>query len=462
MLKRKIDKKLKFWLENRKQALLIVGARQIGKTHSIKNFVNNHFKNVISIDFSDRTDLIDTFSILENSDDLIRRLSVIEGDKLVKNETVIFLDEIQLLYQRRNELKKVGNLPPNTQDVITAMKSLVEKGEYRFILSGSLLGAVLRDINLNPTGYMDEYKMYPLDFEEFLWAKGVGEIAINHVKECFRDKEPVDPEIHKLMLKYFREYVLVGGMPEAVKAYVNSNNLFLVSEAQNQIIKKYKADIVSYVSDESLKLRIRDVFASIPSQLSSKNSRFVSSQVLDKAYLKHNKIEDEFLWLTAAGVAIPTYNVNEPVLPLALSIERKTLKLFSNDVGLLVSQLVDTGVREKLLNNEKEINYGAPYENVVAQELIAHGFDEELYYYNSKKHGEVDFLITLNNEVLPIEIKSGKRIEDQIYDHTALNNLLKLYNYPVAYVYGETNVTKENNQIYQLPIYMIDFIEKRN
>ena len=342
------------------------------------------------------------------------------------------------------------------------MKSLVEKGEYRFILSGSLLGAVLRDINLNPTGYMDEYKMYPLDFEEFLWAKGVGEIAINHVKECFRDKESVDPEIHKLMLKYFREYVLVGGMPEAVKAYVNSNNLFLVSEAQNQIIKKYKADIVSYVSDESLKLRIRDVFTSIPSQLSSKNSRFVSSQVLDKAYLKHNKIEDEFLWLTAAGVAISTYHVNEPVLPLALSIERKTLKLFSNDVGLLVSQLVDTGVREKLLNNEKEINYGAPYENAVAQELISHGFDEELYYYNSKKHGEVDFLITFNNEVLPIEIKSGKRIEDQIYDHTALNNLLKLYNYPVAYVFGETNVIKENNQIYQLPIYMIDFIKKEN
>ncbi|MDY3903822.1 MAG: DUF4143 domain-containing protein, partial [Candidatus Enteromonas sp.] len=148
------------------------------------------------------------------------------------------------------------------------------------------------------------------------------------------------------------------------------------------------------------------------------------------------------------------------IIPLALSRERKTLKLFDNDVGLLISQLVDTGIREKLLNNEKVINYGAPYENVVAQELISHGFDEELFYYNSKAHGEVDFLVTLNNEVLPIEVKSGKLNEQQVYNHSALNNLLKTYNHPLAYVFGETNVVKENDVIYQMPIYMIDFIRK--
>ena len=177
-------------------------------------------------------------------------------------------------------------------------------------------------------------------------------------------------------------------------------------------------------------------------------------------YLKHNRIEDEFLWLKAAGVAIPTYHVNEPVVPLTISVERKTLKLFGNDVGLLMSQLLDAGIREKLLDGEKEINYGSPYENAAAQELVAHGFGDELYYFNSKTHGEVDFLVELNGEVLPIEIKSGKSKESQIYDRAALNNLIKLHDYPAAYVFGETNVVKENDAVCQLPIYMIDLIRR--
>lgn len=460
MLKRKIEDKLNFWFKNRKQALLVTGARQIGKSFSINNFINKNFKYVVHIDFSSRTDLIDSFATLNNSDDLIRRLSIVAGDKLIENKTVIFLDEIQLVYQRREELKQNGNLLPISQDIITAMKSLVDKGQYRFILSGSLLGITIKDVTLNPTGYLDEIKMYPLDFEEFLWAIGVGDKAINYVKDCFIKKEPVDEVINNQLLNYFRDYVLVGGMPEAVDTYIKSNNLSLVNESNTQVIKRYKQDITTYIKDDSLKLRVRDIFNAIPSQLSSKNARYVSSQVLDISYLKHNPVGDEFLWLSTAGVAIPTYHVNEPIIPLSLSCERKTLKLFSSDVGLLVSQLVDTGIREKLLKNEKEINYGAPYENAAAQELISHGFDGELFYYNSKAHGEVDFLVTLNNEVLPIEIKSGKSKQNQFYDHKALNNLLNTYHHPLAYVLGETNIKKETDQIYQLPIYMIDFIRK--
>ena len=460
MLKRKIETKLEFWKKNRKQALLVSGPRQVGKSYSIKHFIDAEFENVIEIDFSKRKDLVNVFATLNNSEDLLIRLSAVAGNKMVKNHTVIFLDEIQLVYQRREELKKNNALSSDYQDILTAMKSLVEQGDYRFILSGSLLGVTLRDINLNPTGYVDEYKMYPLDFEEFMWAKGVGEQAIQYLKDCFNNKKPVDDEMNNLFLNMFREYVLIGGMPEAVEAYIEQGNLYLVKTAQTQIINRYKLDITTYVEDDSLKLRIRDVFSAIPSQLSNKNMRFISSQVLDKQYLKNNKVEDEFLWLTNAGVAIPTYHVNEPVLPLELSKERKTLKLFNSDVGLLVAQLVDTGIREKLLANASEINYGAPYENAAAQEFISHGFGDVLYYYNSKAHGEVDFLLTLNNEVLPIEIKSGKPKETQIYDHSALNNMLKIYKHPLAYVFGETNVIKENEQIYQLPIYMIDFIRK--
>lgn len=460
MLKRKIDDRLSFWLHNRKQALLIDGARQIGKTHSIVNFVNNNFENVVRIDFSERIELIDVFARLTNSDDLIFRISLVAADKLVKGKTVIFLDEIQLVYERREELKRNNQLSSDTQDILTAMKSLVEKGEYRFILSGSLLGVSIKDINLNPTGYVDEYKMYPLDFEEFLWAKGVGQLAIDRLKDCFEKKIPVDDSINNLFLSYFRQYVLIGGMPEAVNAYINENNLYLVNQAQSQIINRYKQDITTYVHDDGLKLRIRDIFSSIPSQLSSPNRRYISSQVIDKKYLKHRNIEDEFLWLAASGVAIPVFNVNEPVIPLSLSMERKTFKLFSNDIGLLTSQLTDTGIREKLLANEMIINYGAPYENAVAEELIAHGFDGELFYYNSKAHGEIDFLVTLNGEVLPIEVKSGKNKESQFYNHALLNKLLKMHEYPIAYVFGESNVVKESENIYQLPIYMIDFLRK--
>ena len=462
MLRRKVEQKLSFWLKNRKQALLIKGARQVGKSYSISHFIDENFENVIKIDFSSRTDLIDIFALLRNSDDLLLRISMVAGDKMVEDHTVIFLDEIQLVYQRREELKKENKLPSGSQDIISAMKALVEEGHYRFILSGSLLGVIIKDVNLNPTGYLDEYRMYPLDFEEFLWAKGVNEKAINYLKDCFTKKIPVEDEINDLFLRYFREYVLIGGMPEAVDVFIRTNNLHLVNEAQSQILKRYKFDITTYIHDEGLKLRVRDVFEAIPSQLSSKNSRYISSQVLDKQYLKSNKIEDEFLWLNAAGVAISTYHVNEPVIPLSLSKERKTLKLFSSDVGLLVNQLVDTGIREKLLSNEKEINYGVPYENAAAQEFISHGFGDELYYYNSKKHGEVDFLLTFDNEVLPIEIKSGKPLQKQIYDHSALNNILKIYNHPFAFVFGETNVVKENEKIYQLPIYMLDFIRKNN
>ena len=198
MLKRKIVEKLEFWFENRKQALLVTGARQIGKSYSISHFIKDKFDNVIEIDFSEMTNLIDTFALLDNSEDLLLRLSLVAGEKMVPYKTVIFLDEIQLIYKRRDELKENGKLPPTSQDIITAMKSLVKEGSYRFILSGSLLGVTIKDINLNPTGYLDEIKMYPLDFEEYLWAKGVGDLVIEHIKDCFDNKKTVDEEVNNM------------------------------------------------------------------------------------------------------------------------------------------------------------------------------------------------------------------------------------------------------------------------
>lgn len=243
MLKRKIDDFLLRWKENRKQALLITGARQIGKTFSIENFANNNFENQLFINFSIRTDLIDTFADLKNSDQLLIKLSAIAGEKMIPEKTIIFLDEIQLLYQRREELKKQGKIDSTSQDIITAMKAVVLEGKYRFILSGSLLGVTINDIILMPTGYMDTIEMYPLDFEEFLWAKGVGNEAIKYVKDCFAFEKEVDESINKLFLDYFEEYVLIGGMPEAVESYFKDKNIHLIQTIQEQIVDKYKYDI---------------------------------------------------------------------------------------------------------------------------------------------------------------------------------------------------------------------------
>lgn len=458
MLNRKIEKYFDAWLKQRNTALLIKGARQVGKTYSINKFIDSNFKHKIVIDFAQRMDLVDAFAQIKNYEQVLIRLSAIDGPNLVPKETVIFFDEIQVLYKRREELAKKNMLDETSQDLITAIKPLVIEGSYRYILSGSLLGVTLNNVVLNPTGYLDIKQMYPLDFEEYLLAKRVGENVIDYLRKCFLEKESVDEEIHKIILNHFKEYVLIGGMPQAVSDFINTKNLYTVAQTQTQIIDQYTIDITKYIDEEVKKLRVREIYKAIPSELNSKNKRFMSSHILTKSELNRLNLIDEYLWLTNAGIAIPVFNVSAIESPLAISVERKTLKLFVNDIGLLDTMLLATGIRERILNNDKVINYGAPYENVCAQELLTHGFNEKLYYYNSKKHGEIDFVIEYNNEVLPIEIKSGKADEANAYNHSALNNALRIYDIKEAYVFGETNYFKENDRIHQFPIYMISFI----
>ena len=458
-LRRKVEKQLQLWKDSRKTALLVSGARQIGKTYSIGSFIKDNFEHAVSINFGERLDLIDPFVKIKNYDDLIVRLSLAAGTRLVKGSTVVFLDEIQLLYKRREELSEKGSIF-DYADVVTLMKSASLKGEYRFILSGSLLGVTLNSVVLNPLGYMDKLTMHPLDFEEYLWAKEVGEEVISYLKGCFEREEPVDEDINRRLLDYFREYVLIGGMPEAVQSFVSDKNVALVSLIHAQIAEEYSSDIVSYVDDKERKLKIRDLYQAIPSELNSKNKRFASSHVLDANYLRSNPVSDDFLWLTNAGVAIATYNVSDPSSPLLLSCQRKTLKLFSNDVGLLSSSLLDDEGKTKLLLGEGQLNYGAPYENAAAEELSAHGFGGNLFYFNSKKHGEIDFIVEAKNEVLPIEIESGKPNQMLLYNHTALNNIMKTYPISKAYVFGEGNVKNEGGRIVQLPIYMLMFLKR--
>lgn len=459
--RRKIDDVLLRWKKESKTALLLVGARQTGKTYAIRK-LGKSFESFAEVNFADHPELIERFARAKTPEDLLVRISSIQdvGSKLKKGKTLIFLDEIQLVYKRREELK--GTLANFISiDLLTAIKKLSEMGDYRFALSGSLLGATLEDIILYPAGYLEERRLFPMDFEEFLWARGIGEAAIDYLKTCFYEKREVDEDLHRQYLKLFREYVLVGGMPRPLNVFLESNNLHSLDVAQRDIVTAYRHDITRYVKDEGKKLRIQEIYAAMPSELNSKNKRFVFSHVLDMNYLKKSDPVDDYLWLKAAGIALPVYNVKEPKIPLGISMERKTMKLFLSDVGLLSYSLYNTGIRDKLLNEEEVVNYGAPYENAAAQELFAHGYEDHLYYWNSKKNGEVDFLVEDEDGILPIEIKSGKEKEDTYYNHSALNNLIKNHHPKKAYLFGQRNVKKESDIITEFPIYMIGFVKRR-
>ena len=255
-------------------------------------------------------------------------------------------------------------------------------------------------------------------------------------------------------MRDFRFYLIVGGMPAAVWKYIQTNNLQSVAIEQAAILNLYKKDISQY--DPDRKLYLDEIFELIPSELNSKNKRFILKEL--NKNIKFQRYENSFLWMKSAGVAIPVYNVEEPRIPLLLNKQRNLFKLFQNDVGLLSYQYSD-GIQFKILSGEVNINYGAIYENVVAQELSAKGF-EHLHYFNSKKQGEVDFVIeTGDGEALPIEVKSGKDYE---YHH-ALANIMDNpeYNLKKALILCNDNVSIQGKKIY-LPVYMATFIRKMN
>lgn len=433
MLKRKIEKELsRFLLDNGRYALLVTGARQVGKTFSIEQFGKQNYDNFVEINFIREPEAMAIFNNVPNADEVFMRLSAYAKLKTGKKRTLVFLDEIQ-----------------RCPEAVTYMKFLVQRGDCHYILSGSLLGVELKDIRSVPVGFMSEVQMFPLDFEEFLWANGISEDVLLHAQDAYNEKRPVDAFIHNQLMRYFRLYLVTGGMPDAVNTYLRTNDLAQVAAAQRRICIEYKRDISQY--DPKNALRIRDIYDRLPSELNQPNRRFTIGAVLKGSHF--DRLEDGFLWLKEAGVAIPAYNLDEPRTPLELARKRNTFKFFANDVGLLASMYMN-GIQLRLLNNDVDMNIGAIYENVVAQELKAHGFSPS--YFNSKKQGELDFVIENDGHALPIEVKSGKDYKR----HSALDNVLKdsNYNIPLAYVLCNDNVAVEGKIIY-LPIYMTMFIK---
>lgn len=424
-----------FFVREKKKALLITGARQVGKTYIIEKYGQENYQSFVKINFVENIAARDIFIGASDSKELLLRISAVADSPLISGETLIFFDEVQ-----------------ECKEIVTAIKFLVDEGSYRYILSGSLLGVDLKDIRSIPVGYMDIVEMFPLSFEEFAIANSVSPVVIDNLRMAFQTKGKVDEIVHAKMMELFHLYLIVGGMPEAVNKYLQTNNLFEVLQIQRAIVSLYKKDIAKYDPDN--KLYLEDIFDLIPSELNAKNKRFIMKNLNE--HFKFSRYKNSFIWLKDAGVALPVFCVAEPKNPLLLSKSTNLFKLFLSDIGLLAS-MYGNGIQLKILKRDSDINFGAIYENAAAQELKAQGF--LLYYFNGKKTGELDFVIESDGKVIPIEIKSGKKYKN----HSALNNVLanKSFGIENAYVFHGKN-TESKGKITYYPIYMLMFVQKND
>lgn len=429
---RKIEKKLLAWKEsNHKKALLITGARQIGKTYIIREFGKHHYENFVEINFITQPSACAIFDGDLDAKIVLMNLSAFLRDELVPKKTLIFFDEIQEC--------------PNAR---TAIKFLVEDGQFDYIESGSLLGVSYKAVPSYPVGFEESLQMYPMDFEEFCIASGVKQETLSYLKDCYEKSVAPSDLIHNKMQDLFKYFIIVGGMPEVVSEFIESHDIGKVIEKQKDILALYRQDISKYSKKD--KAKISNVFDKIPSELEAKTRRFNLASIDKNARLR--EYEDAFVWLKDAGVALPCYNLNEIKVPLKINEQSRLFKLFLCDTGLLCAMCLEN-VQFEILKGNLSINMGGILENVFAQLIASNGFS--LRYYNKQKIGEVDFVIQKGSEILPIEIKSGKSYRQ----HAALDNVMNVAEWKLdkAIVFCQGNLEKEEKITY-LPWYMVMFL----
>ncbi len=438
MLYRKIEQYIKDYLNsNANKVLIIDGARQIGKTFIIDKVGNDLFDNFIEINLLEDSVGDRLFANVSTVEDFYLQVSMIAGSSLDKKEnTLIFLDEIQAYPQ-----------------LLTILKFLKKDDKYNYIASGSLLGVTLAKTTSIPMGSIEVKHMYPLDFEEFLYANGMNKLVIDSLRKKYEKKESLDENLHSKFMDLFKKYLLVGGLPDAVNSYLRDKNIANVRNIQSEIHEYYAMDAAKY--DQENRLKIRRIYEMIPSNLENKKKRVVVQNIENKKGKRYSDYQDEFDYLITSGIALEVKAISTPTFPLLESSGKNLLKLYLNDVGILTDILYKNNVRA-ILDNEKSINLGSVYESVVASELNAHGHN--LFYYDNRSKGEVDYLIDDYNalSVVPIEIKSGK----DYTIHSALNKFMENKDYSVKYgmVLSNEREIKEKNGIIYMPIYFVMFI----
>ena len=440
MLYRKFARRIEEFLLNEPRKILLVnGARQIGKSYIIRHVGQKLFKNYVEIDLRADKEGTQIFETVRSTNDFYLQLGTIAGSRLgSKTDTLVFLDEIQ-----------------SYPHLMTMLKFLNQESRYTYIASGSQLGVALSQTASVPLGSISVEWMYPLDFEEFLMAAGCGQEAIDGMREKFLARESLNESLHNYILQLFKQYLLVGGLPEAVNKFIESRNIAVVRNVQRNIHSLYKIDASQY--DQERKLVIRKIYDMIPSYMENKKKRIIVKHIEGTA--SHKQFSDyaeEFEYLANSGIVLSVQAISNPKFPLLESESKNLTKLYMNDVGLLTNLLYGTNINA-VLRDEQSVNLGSVYETVVAQELHAHGFP--LYYYDNKQRGEVDFIVDDYNSlsVLPIEVKSGRDYKI----HSALNNFLKTQDYNISraiVLSNERKIYTENGIVYS-PIYNVMFLK---
>lgn len=442
MLYRKISSDIEAHLLSGNDKIMVVeGARQIGKSYIIREVGNRLYKNFVEVNFVRDDETEGLFRDIHGLDEFYMTLSMLAGGKLGdKSDTLIFLDEIQHYPQ-----------------YLTMLKFLREEGKFTYIASGSLLGIALRNTTSIPVGSIILKQMYQLDFEEWLIAEGWGKEALDYVRDCFKRQVSLPEAQHGKLMGEFKKYLLVGGLPDAVNAYMETHNIVRVREIQESIRNLYKEDAAKYEKESSKKLLVRRIYDMIVSQMENKKKRIMAKDIRDKKGDRFEWYAEEFEYLVSSGISLDVHAISNPKYPLSESVHKNLLKLYLNDVGMLTGRLYEYNIAP-VMKDERSINLGSVYESVVAQELRAHGHD--LFYYDNAKKGEVDFLV--NNvagmTVLPIEVKSGK----DYTSHKALDRFLseEEYNIPSGLVLDNEREVYTKGNITYMPIYYVMCIER--
>ena len=440
MLYRKITSYIEDYLKSDTDKILILeGARQIGKSFSIREAGTRLYPNYVEINFVEDDEGDQLFKNIHKKEDFYLTLSMVAGDWLSgRDDTLVFLDEIQHYPQ-----------------YLTMLKFLREDGRYRYIASGSLLGITLQDTTSIPVGSIIRKEMFQLDFEEFLIANGFGTEAIAMLRHSYENRQSLTEEHHNRMVDLFRRYLLVGGMPDAVNAYLDTHNIVRVRDVQDNIRSMYADDASKYEKEHSKKLLIRRIYEMVPSQMENKKKRIVAQDIRGKEGDRFAQYQEEFEYLVSSGISLAVHAISNPHFPLSESLQKNLLKLYLNDVGMLSGMLYHNNIRP-ILDDVRSINLGSVYESVVAQELRAHG--HKLFYYDNRKQGEVDYLVDDYTAMSahPIEVKSGK----DYTVHSALNNLLKNpdYNIQAATVISNEREIRQDGKITYMPVYLVMFM----
>lgn len=433
MLKRKIDNILIDWKNSsNKNPLVIKGARQCGKTTSIVNFANNNYKNVVYINFIEHPEYKSLFADTLNINDIIKKMTSLYNFQIDESgkDTILIFDEIQ-----------------NCGNARTSLKFFKLDGRFDVIATGSLLGVrgVGDDIVSIPVGYEDQMTMYPLDFNEFLWANGINEEIISNLTNSFINFKKIDEATHERIKKILVDYIIIGGMPKVVDEFINSHNYNKTLSIQNNIIRDYRDDVIKYANKND-KIKILECFDSITSQLSKENKKFQFSKI--KKGAKSRDYESCIEWLIEAGIVVKCNNLQQLELPLDGNKIDDCFKIYMQDIGLLTS-MFEEGTQFDILNNKLWTYKGAIFENLAADILSKMG--KKLYYYRKDSGLEIDFVIRYKNQCIPVEIKSTTG------NAKSLKTILKnknIYHIDYAMKFGDYNVGIENN-LQTFPLYML-------